>query len=181
MNVKQQVEHKYSNAENVKLFDFENLPSMESSHRPRTYSHLSEVSVALSHSDLVENVPDMDTKMSDDPPDGGYGWCIVLATCFCNFVLIHSRICYGLFIPELTDYFERSQTDMSLVASTDAIVRCISCEYNVAYMCIMTMCRRSSLRILNINTRIRHCPFEILLAFTLFHTLTCPLSIIVML
>ncbi len=66
---------------------------MESSHKPRTYSHLSELSVALSHSDLVENVPAMNTKISDDPPDGGYGWCIVLAIGFCNFVIIHSRIC----------------------------------------------------------------------------------------
>ena len=127
MNMRQQ--HKRSNAEIDKSCDVEDLSAMESPHRPRTYSHLSELSVALSHSDLVENVPAMDTKMSDHPPDGGYGWCIVLATGFCNFVFIHSRICYGLFIPELTEYFGRSQTDMSLVASTDSIIRCVSCEY----------------------------------------------------
>ncbi len=166
MNAKQHVQ--YSNADVSKSCDVEDLSSMESSHRPRTYSHLSELSVALSHGDLVENVPDVDIKISDDPPDGGYGWCIVFATCFSNFVFIHSRICYGLFIPELTDYFARSQTDMSLVASTDAIVRCVSCEYKVAYMYIMIMCRRVSLRIVNINTRTRHCSFGILLGFTLF-------------
>ncbi len=129
MNVKQQ--HKYSNAEDGKLCDFENLPSMESSHRPHTNSHSypSKLSLTLSHDDLVENVPAMATKMSDEPPDGGYGWCIVVATFFCNFVLIHSSICYGLFIPELTEYFGGSQTDMSLVASTDAVMRCVSCEY----------------------------------------------------
>ncbi len=95
--------------------------------RTRTYSHLSELSVEFS---LTGSVLEVDTlPESIDPPDGGYGWLIVLATCFGNFVFCFNKVGYGLFIPELTDYFSRSQTDMALVASVESIVRCISCTY----------------------------------------------------
>ena len=106
----------------------EDMEGGDSPTRPRTYSHLSQLSVEFS---LAGSVPKLNTGIpqSSRPPDGGYGWCIVVATCFCSFVFIHNRISYGLFIPELTDYFGRSQTDMALVASVDSIVRCISCRY----------------------------------------------------
>ncbi len=111
--------------------DITDLSSMESPHRPRTYSHSSRLSVALSQAELEEYVAEPPSLQPHEPPDGGYGWCIVVAACFCNFVFVHNRISYGMFIPELTDYFSRSQTDMALVASVESIVRLISCKYRL--------------------------------------------------
>ncbi len=97
--------------------------------RTRTYSQLSQHSVGLvSVEGLVENDLPGNQPAVSDFVDGGFGWFIVFVTCFCNFVFFHNRISYGMFIPELTDYFSRSQTDMALVASVESIVRCISCK-----------------------------------------------------
>ncbi len=107
--------------------DITDISSTGSPHRSRTYS--SRLSVALSQAEIEEYVADRHSLPSKEPPDGGYGWCIVFAAFFCNFVSEHNKVAYGVFIPELTDYFSRSQTDMALVASVQSIVRCISCRY----------------------------------------------------
>lgn len=51
------------------------------------------------------------------PPDGGWGWVVVIASFFCN--LIVDGVCYtfGIFYGELLDYFQASKGQTALVGS----------------------------------------------------------------
>ena len=61
------------------------------------------------------------TLPSTRQPDGGYGWVIVVAAAFGGYVFAHMRYTPGLFLPDLKDHFDKSQTEMGLLASVDNI------------------------------------------------------------
>ena len=66
------------------------------------------------------------TLCSSPQPDGGYGWVIVVAAAFGGYVYSHMRYTPGLFLPDLKDHFDKSQTEMGLLASVDSIFCCIA-------------------------------------------------------
>lgn len=52
-----------------------------------------------------------------EPPDGGYGWIIVLAAFFSNFVVDGMANCFAVFLPEYQRYFDSSKGTTALVGS----------------------------------------------------------------
>lgn len=51
------------------------------------------------------------------PPDGGYGWVIVFASFMCNLVVDGIGYSFGVFLPELVNYFEVGKGTVALVGS----------------------------------------------------------------
>lgn len=51
------------------------------------------------------------------PPDGGWGWVIVLASLVCNMIVDGIGYSFGVFLLEFADYFEESKSKVSLVGS----------------------------------------------------------------
>ena len=51
------------------------------------------------------------------PPDGGWGWAVMIASFFTN--LIVDGVCYtfGIFFTELIDYFGASKSETALVGA----------------------------------------------------------------
>ena len=43
-----------------------------------------------------------------EPPDGGWGWVIVIASFFNNFILDGIAYCFGVFLMEYAYYFKSS-------------------------------------------------------------------------
>ena len=71
---------------------------------------------------LCESAADDDLPFPDDfgpplPPDGGFGWVVVIASFFCN--LIVDGVCYtfGIFYPQLLEHFQASKGETALVGS----------------------------------------------------------------
>ena len=51
------------------------------------------------------------------PPDGGYGWVIMLASFVCNFIVDGVCFSFGIFYLEFLDYFKESKSKTSWVGS----------------------------------------------------------------
>ncbi|KAL8616123.1 hypothetical protein ACOMHN_066610 [Nucella lapillus] len=51
------------------------------------------------------------------PPDGGWGWVVVLASLFCNMIVDGIGYSFGVFLLEFADYFQESKSKVSLVGS----------------------------------------------------------------
>lgn len=51
------------------------------------------------------------------PPDGGYGWVIVFASFMCNLVVDGIGYSFGVFLPELVNYFEVGKGTIAFVGS----------------------------------------------------------------
>ena len=51
------------------------------------------------------------------PPDGGWGWVIVLASLVCNSIVDGIGYSFGVLLLDLSDYFQESKTKVSLVGS----------------------------------------------------------------
>ncbi|XP_030753968.1 monocarboxylate transporter 2-like [Sitophilus oryzae] len=51
------------------------------------------------------------------PPDGGWGWCIVLAGLVCLFCADGSAYCFGIFLDDISKEFKCKVTDVALVSS----------------------------------------------------------------
>lgn len=51
------------------------------------------------------------------PPDGGYGWVIVMASLVCNMIVDGIGYSFGVFLMEFTDYFKETKSKVSLVGS----------------------------------------------------------------
>ncbi|XP_076457911.1 uncharacterized protein LOC143291736 [Babylonia areolata] len=51
------------------------------------------------------------------PPDGGWGWVIVVASLFCNIIVDGLGYSFGVFLLEFADYFQESKSKVSLVGS----------------------------------------------------------------
>ncbi|KAL8616127.1 hypothetical protein ACOMHN_066614 [Nucella lapillus] len=51
------------------------------------------------------------------PPDGGWGWVVVVASLFCNMIVDGIGYSFGVFLLEFADYFQESKSKVSLVGS----------------------------------------------------------------
>ena len=51
------------------------------------------------------------------PPDGGWGWVIVLASLVCNIIVDGIGYSFGVFLLEFSDYFQENKSKVSLVGS----------------------------------------------------------------
>lgn len=75
--------------------------------------HISEQSYASEAStDSGEPVP-----LVPQPPDGGWGWVIMTASLFCNFIVDGIGYAFGVFLLEFVDYFNSSKGKTSFVGS----------------------------------------------------------------
>jgi len=67
----------------------------------------------------------VDTEASTDsvenliptPPDGGWGWVIVMCSFFCNVIVDGIGYAYGVLLPQFAEYFKASRSKVSLVGS----------------------------------------------------------------
>lgn len=51
------------------------------------------------------------------PPDGGYGWVVVFASFMCNLVVDGIAYTFGIFLPELVNYFGEGKGTVAFVGS----------------------------------------------------------------
>ena len=51
------------------------------------------------------------------PPDGGWGWVIVLASLACNIIVDGIGYSFGIFLPEFVSYFDEPRSKVSLIGS----------------------------------------------------------------
>lgn len=52
-----------------------------------------------------------------EPPDGGWGWVVMVASFFNNFILDGIAYCFGVFLEEYIRYFGSSVSNTSLANS----------------------------------------------------------------
>lgn len=63
---------------------------------------------------------DSDESISDfipTPPDGGWGWVIVVSSLFCNIIVDGIGYSFGIFLPEFVSAFGESRSKVSLIGS----------------------------------------------------------------
>lgn len=63
----------------------------------------------ISNESFVDYIP--------TPPDGGWGWVIVVSSLFCNMIVDGIGYSFGVFLVEFTDYFRQPKSKVSLVGS----------------------------------------------------------------
>lgn len=51
------------------------------------------------------------------PPDGGWGWVIVISSLFCNIVVDGIGYSFGIFLPEFVNFFGETRSKVSLIGS----------------------------------------------------------------
>lgn len=51
------------------------------------------------------------------PPDGGYGWVIVVASFLCNMVVDGISYCFGLYLKPLMDHYGETNSKTAWVGS----------------------------------------------------------------
>uniref|UniRef100_A0A914XHK8 Major facilitator superfamily (MFS) profile domain-containing protein n=1 Tax=Plectus sambesii TaxID=2011161 RepID=A0A914XHK8_9BILA len=76
--------------------------------------------LSLNNLDFLANGTAGPVALSDHlpvPPDGGYGWVIVLAAFFSNFVVDGMANCFAVFLPEYQRFFNSSKGTTALVGS----------------------------------------------------------------
>jgi MFS transporter, MCT family, solute carrier family 16 (monocarboxylic acid transporters), member 14 len=59
----------------------------------------------------------MGTKHVAIPPDGGWGWVIVAASFFCNFVVDGIIFSFGMFKSHIVEEFQETEASTALVGS----------------------------------------------------------------
>lgn len=68
-----------------------------------------------------EETLNFETNVVEDeippPPNGGYGWVIVFASFMCNLIVDGIGYSFGVFLPELVNYFEVGKGTIALVGS----------------------------------------------------------------
>lgn len=52
-----------------------------------------------------------------EPPDGGWGWVVAMASFFNNFLMDGIGFCFGIFLMEYVEYFQASVASVSLANS----------------------------------------------------------------
>jgi MFS transporter, MCT family, solute carrier family 16 (monocarboxylic acid transporters), member 14 len=72
----------------------------------------------------------MGTKYVAVPPDGGWGWVIVAASFFCNFVVDGIIFSFGMFKSHIVNDFQETEARAALVGSL------LSGFYLIAGKCI---------------------------------------------
>jgi len=51
------------------------------------------------------------------PPDGGWGWMVVVASLFCNIIVDGIGYAFGVLLPIFKDYFQAPNSEVALVGS----------------------------------------------------------------
>lgn len=60
------------------------------------------------------------------PPDGGWGWMVVVGAFFC-FLLVDGMVCsFGLFLSEIAHDLGTTKSDVSLIAAISTATFCFS-------------------------------------------------------
>jgi hypothetical protein len=65
---------------------------------------------------------DLETEELEDydpptPPDGGWGWAVMIASFFCNMIVDGMCYTFGIFFTELVDYFGSTKSETALVGA----------------------------------------------------------------
>ncbi|KAL4228580.1 hypothetical protein ACF0H5_011630 [Mactra antiquata] len=63
---------------------------------------------------------DSETDVSNlipTPPDGGWGWVIVMSSLVCNIIVDGIGYSFGIFLPEFVRYFSETRSKVSLIGS----------------------------------------------------------------
>ena len=68
----------------------------------------------------VDNDDDDDGVNSFKPPDGGWGWMVVLASFLCNLVVDGIIFSFGLFLPEIAKSLSQTRGVVSWIGSLQA-------------------------------------------------------------
>lgn len=82
-------------------------------------SHLSECEKLVGKCEEIDALSDIALEDAEVvvPPDGGWGWVIVLASFLCNMIVDGIIFSFGTFLPEIADNFSVNKTQVSLVGS----------------------------------------------------------------
>ena len=80
-----------------------------------------EVDAADEQADRVPELPadvdEVDQPTVALPPDGGWGWTVVVAAFFANLIVDGVTYTFGIIMPELLDHFEAGKGKTALVGS----------------------------------------------------------------
>ncbi|GFQ95871.1 uncharacterized protein TNCT_128371 [Trichonephila clavata] len=85
-------------------------------------------------SETADNVP-LKVKKADQvpkvivPPDGGWGWMVLLGTMTANFVIIGHGKSFGVYFKKLMEEFNASPSRVAWVQSLQISVFCFLCKY----------------------------------------------------
>lgn len=88
----------------------------------------------------LESGDSMSDSASDDPassdsssiswaPDGGWGWMVVIAVFFVNFLIDGCAGSFGILYPELLEHFQASPATTSMAGSLIVAVYLFSSKY----------------------------------------------------
>ncbi|XP_048485306.1 monocarboxylate transporter 13 isoform X3 [Plutella xylostella] len=99
-----------------------NVPSNPRISRLRTYSRTEsetscEEAARLTVEQQEEEDDGYDYHEIPPPPDGGYGWVVVFASFMCNLVVDGIAYTFGIFLPELVEYFGEGKGTVAWVGS----------------------------------------------------------------
>lgn len=65
----------------------------------------------------IPQIEDDDHNDLPPPPDGGYGWVIVVASFMCNMVVDGISYTFGIFLPEIVKEYEETKGNVAWVGS----------------------------------------------------------------
>lgn len=76
------------------------------------------------HVNTQGNVPVKDTADEEEeenyiiiPPNGGWGWVIVLSAFYCNLVTDGIQLTFGVFLQDIANHFNIEKSKVSLIGS----------------------------------------------------------------
>ena len=68
------------------------------------------------------------------PPDGGYGWLVVFAAFFCNFIVDGIAFTFGVFVNDLRESFGVDMASAALIGSLNSGFYLLSGTQPIVYM-----------------------------------------------
>lgn len=65
----------------------------------------------------IEVDEDADAEYAIVPPDGGWGWVVVIGSLYLNTIIDGIFYSFSIFLQDLADYFEADKSKISLIFS----------------------------------------------------------------
>lgn len=85
---------------------------------PKKTGSVSDEKIAPPPAINIEDVDDDDVMILPPlPPDGGYGWVVMIAACLCSVIVDGLCFSFGIFFTEFINTFESSNAKTSFVGS----------------------------------------------------------------
>ncbi len=69
------------------------------------------------------------SSLTRQPPDGGYGWVIVLASLMLGVTIGAKFVSFGVFLIEFCQFLDMPQANVSLISAVGNIAFTVVCKY----------------------------------------------------